>query len=446
FQAKVLQRLYPTTVKIEKAFGTPVHSPQGAKLFKDVQLKPSKVTEVPAVSSRKVYTVLPPPEDYVPASGDGWGSSTIAQPVNNAEEMPADLSGSGDCNTTEDDHASKKRKRRRKRKPATFSEGNPPTTAAAADDDDDDDYKGQDAEERNKGNTEGSECLSKNKRRKMKKKRHKEKLLALGIMPRSMALEFTYKQGEEEEEEEGDEKKLEEVLDFLQSTRDLYMSDRSCSSSDPSIFLSATDSLFSHLSDGTSPRPVLSILRRLRALLRQREVEKLHTMLQEFTHTSALPKGTADAFQTPPTSPSSYLSPVSPGNTQLLPSSTHTDPTASPEATPSPTTTGPDDCLSSDGVGYERRNAPVSLQKPSDGSIIPCKPTPNSTPTSPVQVETQSAVEGGVEQGLLHECVVSLGLCVTDEKTRTLSDLLRCFLTEREQMKDELRSLKEKMQ
>ncbi|XP_053365223.1 glutamate-rich protein 1 isoform X1 [Clarias gariepinus] len=293
FQAKVLQRLYPTTVKVEKALGTPVHSPQGAKLFTDVQLKPSKVTghaEVPAVSSKKVYTVLPPPEDYVSASGDRWGSSTIAQPVNNADEMPADLLGSEDSNTTEDDHASKRRKRRRKRKAATFSKGNPPT-ADAADNDDEDDYKGQDAEERNKGNAEASECLSKNKRRKMKKKRHKEKLLALGIMPRSMALEFTYKQGEkEEEEEEGDENKVEEVLDFLRSTRDLYVSDRSCSTSDPSIFLSATDSLFSYLSDGTSPRPVLSILRRLRALLRQREVEKLHTVLQEFKYTSTLPK------------------------------------------------------------------------------------------------------------------------------------------------------------
>ncbi|XP_053366063.1 cytospin-A isoform X1 [Clarias gariepinus] len=156
--------------------------------------------------------------------------------------------------------------------------------------------------------------------------------------------------------------------------------------------------------------------------------------------------GTADAFQTPPTSPTSSLPPVLPGNAQLLPSPTHTDPTPSPEATHSPTATGPDGCLSSDGVRYENRKASVSLQKPSDGSIIPCEPKPNSTSTSPVQVETPSAVEGEVEQGLLHECVVSLGLCVTDEKTHTLSDLLRCFLTEREQMKDELRSLKEKMQ
>ncbi|XP_026799877.3 glutamate-rich protein 1 [Pangasianodon hypophthalmus] len=290
FQAKVLQRLYPTTLKVEKVLETPVHDPKAANSFKGFQLKPSKATGyagAPAVSGRKVYTVLPPPKDYVPASEDGSGSPTDAQPVNNADEMPADLSGSEDRNAAEDDdHASKKRKRGRKRKAATLSEGNPPTTTAADND------KTEDAEERTKGNAEGSECISKNKRRKMKKKRHREKLLALGLVPRSMALEFTYKQSEEKEkeDEEDEEKKVEEVLDFLQSTQDLYLSDRSRSTDDPSVFLSATESLFTRLSDGTSPPAVLSILCRLRALLRQREVEKLHTVLQEFTHTSTLPK------------------------------------------------------------------------------------------------------------------------------------------------------------
>ncbi|XP_034163671.2 cytospin-A [Pangasianodon hypophthalmus] len=159
--------------------------------------------------------------------------------------------------------------------------------------------------------------------------------------------------------------------------------------------------------------------------------------------------GTADMFQTPPTSPSSPLTPVLPGNAQPLPSPTHPDPNPSPQRTPSPNMTGQVVCLSSDSVGYENRNAPVSLKKAKDGPIIPCKRRQNSTSTSPVQMEPPLSVhasEGGVEQGLLHECVVSLGLCVTDERTHTLSDLLRCFLTEREQMKDELRSLKEKMQ
>lgn len=294
FQTKVLQRLYPATLKAEKSPKTPVHQPQADKSFKGVQLQPSKVTSharVPAVSGRKVYTVLPPPKDCLPASGDELGSPTDAQAFNNADEMAAHLSGSEDRSAAEDDHTSKRRKRRKKRKPAAPSEGNPPTAAAA------DDGKAKNAEERKKGNAEGSECLSKNKRRKMKKKRHKEKLLALGLVPRSMALEFTYKQSEEKDGEEDDEeKKVEEVLDFLQSTRDLYLSDRSRSTVDSPVFLSATESLFTRLSDGTSPPAVLSILGRMRALLRQSEVEKLHTVLQEFTHTSTLPKDETEAI------------------------------------------------------------------------------------------------------------------------------------------------------
>lgn len=135
---------------------------------------------------------------------------------------PADLSGSEDPKDADDDgRASKKRKRRRQRTAATLSGGNPPTTAA-------DDKKPEDAEARNKGDAAGSGRLSKNKRRKMKKKRHKEKLHALGLVPRSTALEFTYKRSEKEEEEddEDEKKKVEEVLDFLQSTRDLCLSER----------------------------------------------------------------------------------------------------------------------------------------------------------------------------------------------------------------------------
>ncbi|XP_017332400.1 glutamate-rich protein 1 isoform X2 [Ictalurus punctatus] len=283
FQAKVLQRLYPAAREVEKVLETPVHHPQG------VQLKPSKVTGhvgVPAVSGRKVYTVLPPPKDYVPASGDGLWSPTDAQLVNNADEMPADLSGSEDRDADEDaGRASIKRKRRRKRKAATVSEGDTPSAA-------------EDAEERSKGNAEGSECLSKNKRRKMKKKRHKEKLLALGLVPRSTAVEFTYKESEEKEEEEDGDKKVEEILDFLHSTRDLYLSDRSRGTGDPSVFLSATESLSARLSDGTSPPAVLSVLCRLGALLRRREAEKLHTVLQEFTHTSTLPKDETEVICT----------------------------------------------------------------------------------------------------------------------------------------------------
>ena len=76
---------------------------------------------------------------------------------------------------------------------------------------------------------EGGEHISRNKKRKLKKKRHKEKLLSMGVAPRAAALEFTYQKdgGKEEEEEDSDiERRAAEVSDFLRTTLEIYLSDR----------------------------------------------------------------------------------------------------------------------------------------------------------------------------------------------------------------------------
>lgn len=70
---------------------------------------------------------------------------------------------------------------------------------------------------------EGGEHISKNKKRKLKKKRHKEKLLSMGLMPRATALEFTYKKDAEKGDDS--ERRAAEVSDFLRTTMKLYMSD-----------------------------------------------------------------------------------------------------------------------------------------------------------------------------------------------------------------------------
>lgn len=69
---------------------------------------------------------------------------------------------------------------------------------------------------------EGAERISRNKKRKLKKKRHKQKLLSMGLMPRAAALEFTYQKDGEEEE---DERRAAEVSDFLRTTMEMYLSD-----------------------------------------------------------------------------------------------------------------------------------------------------------------------------------------------------------------------------
>ncbi|XP_067877991.1 glutamate-rich protein 1 [Heterodontus francisci] len=66
----------------------------------------------------------------------------------------------------------------------------------------------------------GAETLTKNRRRKLKKKRHKEKLKAAGLVPRATAVEFTYEPGEGSSEEgvAEDGKKAAELTDYLNAT------------------------------------------------------------------------------------------------------------------------------------------------------------------------------------------------------------------------------------
>lgn len=73
---------------------------------------------------------------------------------------------------------------------------------------------------------EGGERISRNKKRKLKKKRHKEKLLSRGLIPRAAALEFTYIK--DVEQEDGNERRAAEVSDFLRTTMKSYMSDCKC--------------------------------------------------------------------------------------------------------------------------------------------------------------------------------------------------------------------------
>ncbi|KAL0170015.1 hypothetical protein M9458_034611, partial [Cirrhinus mrigala] len=120
-----------------------------------------------------------------------------------------------------DDHElHKRRKRRRKKKElliTTEEVSTSPTEGAVQGQTD----AAHPSNEGHTGSSVGTEQLSKNRKRKMKKKRHKEKVLALGLVPRARAVEFTYAQS-------GD-GNAEEVLDFLRTTLEIYLSDQKSS-------------------------------------------------------------------------------------------------------------------------------------------------------------------------------------------------------------------------
>lgn len=225
-----------------------------------------------AVQGKKLHTVLPPPEGYLINSGEDVVAPN-PDPTD-SEENPSDAG----------DHGLHKRKRRRKKKvlPRT-SEGvsTPPAEGAVLGQTD-----AHPSDEGDTGSSVSTEQLSKNRKRKMKKKRHKEKVQALGLVPRAKAVEFTYAQNGD-----GD---SEEVLDFLRTTQEIYLSDLkssgSCVESGPSLSLAAAEALFSRLSGRTLPPAEISRLCGLRAVLVKNEGQ-LKSQLQEFRHTSTLPAG-----------------------------------------------------------------------------------------------------------------------------------------------------------
>lgn len=229
-----------------------------------------------AVQGKKLYTVHPPPEGYFITSEDN--SVTVSNPdPTDSEDSPADLSDAGDH------ELHKKRKRRRKKKvfPSAIAEV---STLPAEGDVDGQEDVALPHDEDDTGSSLSTERLSKNRKRKMKKKRHRGKLLALGLVPQTRAVEFTFAQK--------DEGNSEEVLDFLQTTLEIYLSDRKSSGSSvessPRLSLSAAEALFSHLSDSTLPPAEISRLCGLRALLVKNEAQ-LKSQLEQFKGTSTLP-------------------------------------------------------------------------------------------------------------------------------------------------------------
>ncbi|XP_007257633.3 glutamate-rich protein 1 isoform X2 [Astyanax mexicanus] len=267
FQAKVLQRLYPAPAPKAEVQDSPGDNLDSAS--RTAKLKQNKTAGSVGASSlpaKKIYTVLPPPEDYRPSSRD-----KELKTVSSSDRTAVDLSDSGNSDSAEgQDHVQRRRKRRRKRKADSAGAGGTGSTPLGNPTQE----QAEKAEGRN-GQTlevpEGQEILSKSRKRKLKKKRQKEKLRSIGVVTKSRPLEFTYRRdggNDEEVEEENVEennKKVEEVVHFLRTMWDIYLSDQ-----------------------GTAPPAAMSGLCRLRTLLGQRDVEQLNTALQEFSHTSTL--------------------------------------------------------------------------------------------------------------------------------------------------------------
>uniref|UniRef100_A0A4W5PXJ8 Glutamate rich 1 n=1 Tax=Hucho hucho TaxID=62062 RepID=A0A4W5PXJ8_9TELE len=233
-----------------------------------------------AQPGRRMYTVLAPPAEYKTGAE---GSVTLSQPAGiNTVEDPADENTHESNEDGEGESQRLRRRRRRKRKGTAPGGG---TVAGQATDSN----PGDPTMAPTPTEVEG-EQLSKNKRRKLKKKRHKEKLLSLGLMPRAAALEFTYQRegNGEEEDEEMRPRRAAEVMDFLRTTQEIYVSDRSSPAGRLHVSAVVVEGLLISLSNGTLPPAVLAQLHSLKSLVQQQNTERLAKALQELQNSSTM--------------------------------------------------------------------------------------------------------------------------------------------------------------
>ncbi|XP_062296652.1 glutamate-rich protein 1 isoform X1 [Scomber scombrus] len=288
FQSKVYQRLYPAAPKLEKdpsppriveALAKKTHVKRKASQG-DTDNRDAGMTQNASNLGRRVYTVLPPPADY---KTDAEKSVTLPQLENiNSAEYPAEEINHESNEDLDQDKAEeeqkRRRRRRRKRKPTSLENSGKDGAA-------------QISETRTgEGQTsvdEGGERISKNKKRKLKKKRHKDKLLSMGLMPRASALEFTYqKDGEEEEEDE--EGRAAEVSDFLRTTLEIYMSDSLLHERKLPLQSGMVDDLLSSIASGNKPDSLLKQLYSLKGFVKKKETDRLAKALEELHNNSSL--------------------------------------------------------------------------------------------------------------------------------------------------------------
>ncbi|XP_062326196.1 glutamate-rich protein 1 [Osmerus eperlanus] len=290
FQSKVLRKLYPSPPK-------PDQIPNTQPTLTTVSKKPKVQHEsgdeglLPdqPPPSKRVYTALPPPEGYLTGAE---GSVTLSQPtgMNTAGDPAEEISSQSreDGDDVEEEEQQRRRRRRRKKKTLEHASGaravKVKTGQAGASNTD---RPGLDATME-----EGGERLSKNKRRKLKKKRHKEKLISMGLVPRAAALEFTYQREGDVEEEEEDEEVLErrsvEVSEFLKTTLGFYVSEPLAPADRPQVPLAVFEGLLSRVSSRTAPPSALRQLHTLKAQVQLKDTVRLANALEDFQSRSSL--------------------------------------------------------------------------------------------------------------------------------------------------------------
>ncbi|KAB1257603.1 Glutamate-rich protein 1 [Camelus dromedarius] len=158
--------------------------------------------------------------------------------------------------------------------------------------------------------------ISKNKKRKLKKKQQIERKKVAGLLPGASGVSFMYQPEEdsseqdgvgeshggavpdaggegtpdvEEEDVESTQEKVAGILNFLKSTQEVYFYDGVSKDSDSSVFMDATEELFKHLETHSMSSSDVFMLDHMKTLLLLRDTEGLTRALEVFPEHCGMP-------------------------------------------------------------------------------------------------------------------------------------------------------------
>ncbi|XP_060090839.1 glutamate-rich protein 1 [Heteronotia binoei] len=289
FRRKVLEKLFPASPP-----DVAVSSTEGRHVLRSPVSEQAESTEAsegyPCLPDKKgmilppgkMYTVTPPPEDYV---------LDVNSEVNYENSENNDDS---DCDASEENYQGqpmKKRIRRKKQKNVLQNTDNS--------------HEGQVECGKHKNPTEDnlqpehsdSQALSRNKKRKMKKKRQKARMRAAGLLTKPTGVDFTYKPEREGGTNLEDvDKKTDDILDFLQATQEIYFSDKRSKCEAPSVSSENICEILQHLESHHIAVSDVTLLHQMKSLVLLQDVERLKGAMEEFQIHSAMPPDDANAI------------------------------------------------------------------------------------------------------------------------------------------------------
>ncbi|XP_052607714.1 glutamate-rich protein 1 isoform X2 [Peromyscus californicus insignis] len=304
FTEKVLKRLFPN-VSSGGDKGTPqtpaLETPPKNVTPEAVQHKHDHRPtdgDIKTQPERRLYTVSLPPPGYIPS---------LPEPASCANSENA--SSGGDTEAELDHHDQPKRKRIRKRKSKKNIKNLNDVAIKQAE------LEMQPGLSQEKVHPEHPDApkMSKNKRKKLKKKLQLRRKKAAGLV-KAVGITFLYQpessseadgdyveRGEAEGDQEGSvsgptqedielaNSKADSLLSFLKSTQEIYFYDDTSKDIDPAVCVETTEELLSLLESRSMPPSDVLILDHMKTLLLLQDTERLQSALKMFPEHCMMP-------------------------------------------------------------------------------------------------------------------------------------------------------------